>query len=106
MPLFIDDFAWPEDMATGPSLATQALPGETVARCADRLLGEATACARCHHPEKDHEKAGETVRSSMKFVAGVKPRDTWIGTNRYCKENPLCSCLDYVSPVVPVEYFH
>lgn len=61
------------------------------------VVAKVGQCRFCIHPESDHERAGETSRSSMRFVPGVVNsggRAPFLGTNRYC-HNCLCSCTHY-----------
>jgi hypothetical protein len=111
----LDLFAWPDDPesigvvmeAEDVALVLEAsglhhlIPPDPDGRIHVHTLPPTVAkvgqCRFCLHAESDHQKGGETMRSSMRFVPGVVNsggRAPFPGTNRYCHE-ALCSCTHY-----------
>lgn len=85
------DFAWPEEDREARML--EVCRGYRVRP--PRVYTSPTQGSCCGHEAADHEPAGATTRSPMKFVPGVASKAKWMGTNRYCHE-PLCSCCDFI----------
>lgn len=96
----LDLFAWPDDQA---SIGVVLDEGDRAELLTDLGLAhlippaKVGQCRFCIHAESDHQKGGETYRSSLHFKPGVAnsgDKAPFLGTNRYCHE-ALCSCIHY-----------